>query len=121
MINIVVIDDETQILAMIENYFKRVDEFNVVCYEDSLKAVAYIQSNSVDLVLLDITMPQVDGLQILKKLRDKMPNLPVVMMTAYSTLDRVLESHKLGAEHYLLKPFRSLNDVEKKIRKVLNI
>jgi len=121
MINIVVVDDEVQILDMIENYFKRVDEFNVVRYQDALQAIAYIESNSVDLVLLDIMMPQMDGLQILEKLHDKMPNLPVVMMTAYSTLDMVLESHKLGAEHYLLKPFRSLNDVEKKIKRVLNI
>jgi len=121
MINIVIIDDEPQILEMIENYFNRVDGFNITSYQDASQAIAFIDLNSIDLVLLDIMMPQMDGLQILEKLRDKIPSLPVVMMTAYSTLDRVLESHKLGAEHYLLKPFKSLSDVEKKIKKILDI
>jgi len=121
MINIAVVDDELQILEMLENYFNRVDGFNVVSYQNARQAIASIELSSVDLVLLDIMMPQMDGLEILEKLRDKMPNLPVVMMTAYSTLDRVLESHKLGAEHYLLKPFKSLNDVENKIKKILDI
>jgi len=69
-----------------------------------------------DVVLLDIMMPQMDGLIVLEKIKASYPDTVVVMMTAYSTLDRVLNSHRQGAESYILKPFESLADVEDKVK-----
>ena len=78
-------------------------------------------SAATDVVLLDIMMPQMNGLDLLPKIKEKYPNTKVIMMTAYSTLDKVLEAHRQGAEHYLMKPFGSLNAISKKIDEVLGV
>ena len=60
-------------------------------------------------------MPQMNGLEVLEKLKDKNKSQKVIMMTAYSTLDKVLKSHKEGATDFVMKPFDSLQNLEKKI------
>lgn len=57
-------------------------------------------------------MPQMDGIAVLEKIKSIDQSAVVIMMTAYSTLDRVLSSHRQGADSYILKPFESLSDVE---------
>ena len=64
-------------------------------------------------------MPQMNGLEVLEKLKAKDSEQKVIMMTAYSTLDKVLKSHKEGATNYVMKPFDSLQALEKKILEVL--
>jgi len=71
-------------------------------------------------ILLDIMMPQMNGLDALEKIMSKNPNQKVIMMTAFSTLDKVLKSHKYGAIHYLMKPFDSLESLERKVFEVIN-
>ena len=116
-INVVIIDDEVQITSMLEKFLKREKKYSVTTYNNPLTALASI-SNTADVVLLDIMMPQMNGLDVLLKLKEKMPNISVIMMTAFSTLDKVLDSHRQGAEHYLMKPFDSLNVVSKKIDEI---
>ncbi|QOY55025.1 response regulator [Candidatus Sulfurimonas marisnigri] len=118
MINIAVIDDEIEILSMIDKYLSRDKNNSVKTYNNPLNALSSI-SNSTDVVLLDIMMPQMNGLELLPKLKEKCPDVKVIMMTAYSTLDKVLEAHRQGAEHYLMKPFSSLDAISKKIDEVL--
>lgn len=77
------------------------------------------RAGEFDGVLLDIMMPQRDGLSVLEEIKAKDPECVVIMMTAYSTLDKVLQSHKIGADHYVLKPFDSLAAVEKKVRELI--
>ncbi|MGL4367505.1 MAG: response regulator [Brevinemataceae bacterium] len=62
------------------------------------------QQNGVDLVTLDITMPEMDGLTTLKKLREINPDINVIMVTALGTSDTVKEAIKLGAKGYIIKP-----------------
>ncbi len=64
-------------------------------------------------------MPQMNGLDVLEKLKDMNSDQKVIMMTAYSTLDKVLKSHKIGATNYVMKPFSSLDALEKKVVEVL--
>jgi DNA-binding NtrC family response regulator len=115
MKNIVIVDDEVQITSMIEKYLKRSDEYSVTVYNNPVNALSGI-SKDTDVVFLDIMMPQMNGLDLLEKLRQKHPKLNVVMMTAYSTLDKVLEAHRQGAEHYVMKPFSSLSVITEKIK-----
>jgi DNA-binding NtrC family response regulator len=115
---IAVIDDENEILSMIQRFLNRNDKYTVSTYLNPIVAIDSIDS-SYDVVLLDIMMPQMNGLEALDKLMIKNPNLKVIMMTAYSTLDKVLKSHKYGATHYLMKPFDSLQTIEAKISEVL--
>lgn len=119
MYKIAVVDDENEILSMISRFLGRSGKYDVITYSNPVVAVSSID-NSYDLVLMDIMMPQMNGLDALEKIMDKNPKQKVVMMTAYSTLDKVLKSHKTGAVHYLMKPFDSLQALEDKIKEVLS-
>ncbi|MCK5111595.1 MAG: response regulator [Arcobacteraceae bacterium] len=115
---VAVVDDENEILSMISRFLGRSGKYNVTTYSNPVVAVDAID-NEVDIVLLDIMMPQMNGLDALEKIIEKNPNQKVVMMTAYSTLDKVLKSHKEGAINYLMKPFDSLQALEQKVQDVL--
>jgi DNA-binding NtrC family response regulator len=118
-IKVAIVDDEQQILMMIEKSLQKSGFTSVRTFPNPLDIVRHYDGKNIDIVLLDIMMPQMDGVEVLEKLKAKNPDLKVIMMTAYSTLDRVLKSHKIGADHYLLKPFKSLKDVENKIAEVI--
>ena len=119
MYKIAIVDDENEILSMISRFLSRSGNYDVTTYSNPVVAVGAIDK-SVDLVLLDIMMPQMNGLDALEKIMEKNPEQKVIMMTAYSTLDKVLKSHKEGATHYLMKPFDSLQALENKIKEVLS-
>lgn len=116
---VAVVDDENEILNMIQRFLTREKRYDVTTFSNPVVAIDSID-NSYDVVLLDIMMPQMNGLDALEKIIEKNPNQKVIMMTAYSTLDKVLKSHKHGAIHYLMKPFDSLQSIEAKINEVIN-
>ena len=87
-------------------------------YSNPVTAIANIDT-TYDAVLMDIMMPQMNGLDALEKIMEKNADQKVIMMTAFSSLDKVLKSHKYGATHYIMKPFDSLQAVEKKVKEVL--
>jgi DNA-binding NtrC family response regulator len=60
-------------------------------------------------------MPEMNGVDVLKQVKAQKPEVKVIMMTAYSTIDKILECEKLGASDYVTKPFISLKDVESKV------
>jgi len=117
--SIVIIDDETEILNVLSRYLTRNPNFSVTTYSNPVSALNSMGNTKVDLVLLDIMMPQMNGLEVLEKLKAHNPEQKVIMMTAYSTLDKVLKSHKEGATNYVMKPFDSLQALEKKVLEVL--
>jgi DNA-binding NtrC family response regulator len=119
MATIAIVDDEKEILSMLERYLTRQEGMTIRTYTNPVSALSAI-GNDVDLALLDIMMPQMDGLELLEKLREKHPDIKVVMMTAYSTLDRVLKAHRRGATHYVMKPFDSLEKLKQKLDEVLD-
>ena len=118
--SILVIDDEVEILDMLSRFLNRNPNFTVQTFSNPVSALSSINNNTkYDLVLLDIMMPQMNGLDVLEKLKDMNSDQKVIMMTAYSTLDKVLKSHKIGATNYVMKPFSSLDALEKKVVEVL--
>lgn len=119
-INIAVVDDEVQILNMLEKFFTKNSDYKVSTFSNPVSALSSIKSGNFDIVLLDIMMPQKDGLDVLREIKAAVPQTKVLMMTAYSSLDKVLNSHKIGAEGYVMKPFESLITVEKKVREIMN-
>ena len=119
MIRLLIIDDEQSIGMMLEKALGRSGDFKITYIDNPVNAVSRFKAGEYDGVLLDIMMPQKDGLSVLEDIKAKDPECVVVMMTAYSTLDKVLQSHKVGADHYLLKPFDSLANVEKKVRELI--
>ncbi|MDD5400687.1 MAG: response regulator [Sulfurimonas sp.] len=116
--NIVIIDDENDILQMLEKYLSRDGGYRITTYSNPVNAISSLPKDT-DLILLDIMMPQMNGLDALPKLLEKNPKTKVLMMTAYSTLDKVLNAHRYGATDYIMKPFSSLDALGKKIKEVL--
>ena len=117
--SIAIIDDETEILNVLSRFLTRNPNYSVSTFSNPISALGTIETNKYDLVLLDIMMPQMNGLEVLEKIKAKNEEQKVIMMTAYSTLDKVLKSHKEGATNYVMKPFDSLQLLEKKILEVL--
>ncbi|PLY10374.1 MAG: response regulator [Arcobacter sp.] len=117
--NIAIVDDTREIIDMLQKSLSRSKKYNISTYSNPLTAIDNIDSK-IDVVFLDIVMPQMDGLEALDKIVKKNPGIKVIMMTASSTLDRVLKAHKNGATHYIMKPFSSMENIEKKLETVLS-
>ncbi|UTJ07058.1 response regulator [Arcobacter roscoffensis] len=116
---VLVVDDEREILSMLSRYLNRSGNFDLTTQTNPVLAIDSLSHSSYDIILLDIMMPQMNGLDALEKIMEINSNQKVIMMTAYSTLDKVLKSHKHGATHYVMKPFDSLGSLEKKVLEVL--
>lgn len=114
---IVIIDDESDILAMLEKFFAR-EGYKVRSFSNPVNALSSLPKDT-DIVLLDVMMPQMNGLDLLPKLLEKKHDIKVLIMTAYSTLDKVLNAHRYGAQDYIMKPFSSLNALSKKVEDML--
>ena len=100
---LVVIDDEQGILDVVGRFAVRTG-FEVVQCAGGREGVARVQSGSADLVMLDLRMPDVGGLEVLRAIRESNPNCQVVLMTGYAAVDTAVEAIKLGAMDYLSKP-----------------
>jgi DNA-binding NtrC family response regulator len=118
---VLVLDDEKDILNIIERFFSRKAIVDIETCTSPIQAVSMIKSGSYDLLLTDIMMPEMNGIEVLKEVKQSKPRVKVVMMTAFSTLDKILECEQLGATDYVTKPFISLRDVESKVLGALGL
>ena len=101
---ILVVDDELVVRDSLKEWL--VDEgFQVEMAESGAEALEKTAKETFHLMLLDIKMPGMDGVEVLKRSKDIRPELPVVMMTAYATVETAVEAMKIGALDYLMKPF----------------
>ncbi len=121
MKNIAIVDDEDEILSMLKKFLERKGDFSIDTFSKPEKAVSQLQSGKYDLILLDIMMPELDGVELLGMIKDKNPSQKVVMMTAFSTEHRIIECDNIGANDYITKPFISLRDVENKILDIFDV
>jgi len=115
------LDDEKDILDVLVRFLSRKNLVDIVTYTNPLDAIRAIKTEGVDLLLTDIMMPEMNGIDVLKDVKVNNPSVKVIMMTAYSTMDKILECEKLGAIDYVTKPFISLKDVENKILTTLGL
>jgi len=115
---ILVVDDSPSNLAAIENALK--DEYEIVAVTSGLTALRFLDTNKADLVLLDIEMPVMNGLQTLNKIRERahLKDLKVVLLTARKDEQTVVQGFKLGISDYITKPIDK-DVVKKRIRKLL--
>jgi DNA-binding NtrC family response regulator len=103
MRRLLVVDDEPNMAWLFEQSFGQ--EFRVGKAHSGAEALARLDQGPVDLVLLDLMMPGMDGLSALREMKRRHPDLPVVMMTAYATVKTAVEAIKAGAADYVIKPF----------------
>ncbi|NOQ31423.1 MAG: response regulator [Helicobacteraceae bacterium] len=119
-IRIGIVDDEEKILHMIEEYLKSSGKYEVIIFSDPLEALEKID-NSFELVLCDVMMPNLGGIDLSRKLLERDEKLKIIIMTAYSTLESMLKSNRAGAVDYVMKPFESLKALEEKIALTLSL
>ncbi len=115
---ILVIDDDAVACEFLQEVLLR-DGYDVTAYTSALEALKQDLSK-YDLLMSDIRMPGMDGLQFLSEVQKKWPNLPVILMTAYGSLETTMEAISLGAWDYISKPF-SPEDCRTLVKKVLEV
>ncbi len=101
--HILVVDDEENVLSTVQAILQQ-EGYEVDAASGGAEAITAIQSRHYDLVLTDLKMPMVDGLEVLSQVRKHSPETVTIMMTGYASLDSALEAVQLGAYEYLLKP-----------------
>jgi two-component system response regulator PilR (NtrC family) len=115
--SILVVDDEPSIREFLQIMLKR-EKMNVETAENGRVAFEKFQAGTFDLVISDLQMPEMSGMELLTKIKDKDPNALVMMVTAFGSTESAVEAMKLGAFDYLTKPFK-IDDVKVRIGKAL--
>lgn len=101
---VLVIDDDPDVLDFLKTFFTSLNH-EVVTHSNAQDGMKALVSVVPDLVLLDIMLPQKNGLELLKEIKELDKDVPVAMITAYKDAERVIEAFRLGAMDCLLKPF----------------
>jgi len=104
---ILIVDDEEVLRDVLDAVLRR-DGFDVAMAASGEEALSVLDADdAVDLVILDIMLPGISGIDTLRAIRIANPNLPVIVITAYSSIDGAIEAMKHGAFHYIPKPFKN--------------
>jgi nitrogen regulation protein NR(I) len=114
---ILVVDDEPNLRRVLSAQLER-DGYDVHTAEDGEQALRMLQENHIDLVITDLRMPKLDGMELLRRAVELDDELPVVMITAHGTVDNAVEALKTGAFDYITKPFDQA-EVRAIVRKAL--
>lgn len=115
---ILVLDDNLDMAETISLMLARAGYQSTVCTQGA-KALDLIADNRPDLILTDLKMPGLSGMEILERVKNENPTLPVIVVTGYATVDAAVEAMKKGAVDFLSKPFHS-DELVLKIKKALN-
>ena len=119
MAKILVVDDEIGVRRTLRELLE-FEGYKIEEAEDGVKALDKMRSQKYDLVLLDIKMPKKDGMVVLEEIVKEKPELPIIMLTAYGTLELAVEATKLGAFNFIGKP-PDLNRMMVTIRNALSL
>ncbi|MBT9539744.1 sigma-54 dependent transcriptional regulator [Thiobacillus sp.] len=115
---ILVVDDEPKMRRVLEILLQKMGH-RVLGAGNGVEALALFQANSVDLVITDLRMPEMDGIELLAALRAQASEVPVMVITAHGTIETAVAAMKHGASDYLLRPF-DIDVVELAVARVLN-
>ncbi|MFH1799882.1 MAG: response regulator [Candidatus Omnitrophota bacterium] len=114
MSKLLIVDDEVEICEFLKSFFEDRD-FEVAVANGGSQALEKIVTFHPEVVLLDIQMPGMDGLQVLKKIKETYPKVKVIMVTAVETQEKIEEAMRFGADNYITKPL-SLEYLEKDVQ-----
>ncbi|MFZ3169070.1 MAG: response regulator [Candidatus Methanoperedens sp.] len=117
MKNILIIEDEKEIREGLAELLEDAG-FLVDSAENGRQGLEKIGKKDFDIVVTDLIMPVVGGMEVLREIKRIKPQIHVVLITAFATIDNAVEAMKAGASDYITKPFR-IDEVQTKIRKVL--
>ncbi|MCK5741674.1 MAG: response regulator [Chlorobi bacterium] len=103
--NILCVDDEQIVLDSIQKHLRRIEGVNVLTALSVNSALSVMEDNNIHIILTDLMMPDIDGLEFLKIIQSKNSDIIAVMITGYATINSALQAMQLGAFDYLAKPF----------------
>jgi two-component system response regulator AtoC len=101
---ILVVDDEASVREMLKKGLPQIGDFSVEVAQNGPDAIKKIEEDVFDLLLTDMKMPEMDGLELLKLIKSMWPDMIVILMTAYGSIETAVEAMKLGANDYVTKP-----------------
>ncbi len=110
-VRLLIVDDEADIRNMLSRHF-RDHGYDVGVAEDGVVALELLEQASYQVVISDIAMPQMTGVQLLETIRQQYPMIHIIMMTGYVTLEKVLACMRQGADTCILKPIENLVEMQ---------
>ena len=113
MVKVLIVEDNDKLRRMIDIYLKQ-NNFKTYTAKDGLEALDILDDNSIDLVICDIMMPNMDGFELIKELRTVYKELPIIIVTAKESKDDKMMGFKLGTDDYMVKPI----DLEELIMRI---
>ncbi len=117
MAKILIVDDEPDMRWLLEGIFAA-QGLEVVTAEDGEAALQRVRKDAPSVILLDLKMPKIDGMEVLAQLKEIAPQVPVIVLTAYGEIPSAVQAMRLGAYDYLTKPFHN-DDIVLTVRRVL--
>ncbi|GBD99697.1 transcriptional regulatory protein ZraR [bacterium BMS3Abin07] len=115
---ILVIDDEAIVRVSCQRVLTP-EGYDVIVTSKGSDAIEILEKDKFDLVLTDLKMPDMDGLEVLKKIKSRWPDMIVIIITGYSTISTAVQAIKLGAYEYIEKPFTP-EDILTTVNKAFN-
>ena len=119
METLLIVDDEKNFLVVLKAFLEE-EGYEVLTAADPLVALDIVEHTDLDVVVTDMKMPRLDGIALLERIKQFNPDLPVIMMTAYGTIEKAVEAMKKGAFDYITKPF-SNEELKVIIRKAIDM
>ena len=114
---VLVVDDEVEMASMLRNYLTR-EGYEVATASSAEEALHYLEDHDMDIVLTDLRMKGMDGLDLVRSVRDSCPETQIIMMTAFGNIETAIEAIKAGAFHFVAKPVK-LPEVRMLLEKAL--
>ncbi|MFQ6002797.1 MAG: sigma-54-dependent transcriptional regulator [Candidatus Zixiibacteriota bacterium] len=115
---ILVVDDELFVRELLFEFLSK-EEYEVVLADCGEKAVEAVKSEPVEVALIDLKMPGMDGIETLKKIKEVDPSTLSIIMTGYPTIESSIQALRCGAYDYVIKPFK-LNELKNSVEKALH-
>lgn len=116
---ILIVDDQFGIRILLTEILQS-DGYTLFQASNGMQALEIVEEHEPDLVLLDMKIPGMDGLEILRRIKEIKPATEVMMMTAYGELNMIKEAMRLGAQKHFIKPF-DIDEVRKEIRESFSL
>ncbi|RJR31957.1 response regulator, partial [Candidatus Parcubacteria bacterium] len=114
-----VVDDEEQFLKFVKSGFEKRNNLNCFVAMNGFDAMRILGERWIDVVLLDLKMPETNGIHVLRKVKKAHPMIEVIMVTGHASMESVVECLKLGAYDYLMKP-QSIIELEAKVKEAFD-
>ena len=114
---ILVVDDEVEIREMLQRHFTLLD-YNVDMAANGAEAVKIIKQKRIDIVITDLLMPEMSGVDLLEFIHEDSPMIHTIAITGYVTLENALSCMRLGADNIIFKPLEDLTELEETVRRV---